>query len=199
MMISGKKGGSGHLTVDSQGRVSARDNDDDVLLRKRDRLPAFLQDTGRDARPRFGGLRPQAEADDDGLPVPAFLQDDGRGARPRFDGLLPQAAPAPAPSSSLGRYAAASKHVVSAAPQPAASASALKRLAPKPPYPSPLPPLYSSTRASSTPALTFATSMDRLSFMMAIRPLVLMLGLKLLQATPAMLKWRTRMRGEVRP
>ena len=39
--------------------------------------------------------------------------------------------------------------------------------------------------------------MDRLTFMMAIRALVLMPGLKLLQATPAMLKWRTRMRGEV--
>jgi hypothetical protein len=34
---------------------------------------------------------------------------------------------------------------------------------------------------------------------MAVRPLVLMPGLKLLQATPAMfkLKWRTRMREEV--
>ena len=39
----------------------------------------------------------------------------------------PPATPAPAPSSSLGRYAAPCKHVVSAAPQPAASTSALKR------------------------------------------------------------------------
>ena len=36
MMISGGKWGSGdHLIVDSQGRVSARDREDDVLLRKR--------------------------------------------------------------------------------------------------------------------------------------------------------------------
>jgi hypothetical protein len=40
---------------------------------------------------------------------------------------------APAPSSSFGRYAAPGKHVVSAAPQPAASTSALKRLTPDPP------------------------------------------------------------------
>ena len=97
-------------------------------------------------------------------------------------------------AASLGRYAAPGKHVVSAAPQPAAPTSALKRLAPDPP---PHPPSYSATRASSTPAPPFATSMDRLTFQMAVRPLVLMPGLKLLQATPAMLKWRTRMRGEV--
>jgi hypothetical protein len=36
-------------------------------------------------------------------------------------------------AASLGRYAAPGKHVVSAAPQPAASTSALKRLAPVPP------------------------------------------------------------------
>jgi serine/threonine protein kinase len=97
------------------------------------------------------------------------------------------AAPAPAPVPALDCYAAPGKHVVSAAPQPAASTSALTRP----------PPSYSATRASSTPALTFATSMDRLTFMMAIRALVLMPGLKLLQATPAMLKWRTHMLGEV--
>ncbi len=38
-------------------------------------------------------------------------------------------------AASLGRYAAPGKHVVSAAPQPAASTSALKRLAPDPPPP----------------------------------------------------------------
>ena len=47
----------------------------------------------------------------------------------------PALAPAPAPSSSLGRYAAPGEHVVSAAPQPAASTCALKRLAPDPPLP----------------------------------------------------------------
>ena len=51
----------------------------------------------------------------------------------------PSAAPAPvvdhAVAASLGRYAAPGKHVVSAAPQPAASTSALKRLAPDPPPP----------------------------------------------------------------
>ena len=36
-------------------------------------------------------------------------------------------------AASLGRYAAPGKHVVSAAPQPAAPTSALKRLAPVPP------------------------------------------------------------------
>ena len=36
-------------------------------------------------------------------------------------------------AASLGRYAAPGKHVVSAAPQPAAPTSALKRLAPDPP------------------------------------------------------------------
>jgi hypothetical protein len=35
MMISGVKGGSGELTVDSQRRVSAWYNTSDVLLRKR--------------------------------------------------------------------------------------------------------------------------------------------------------------------
>ena len=45
----------------------------------------------------------------------------------------PAPATAPAPSSSLGRYAAPGKHVVSAAPQPAVPTSALKRLAPDPP------------------------------------------------------------------
>ena len=114
-----------------------------------------------------------------------------RGAPARTPAPAP--APAPAPSSSLGRYAAPGKHVVSAAPQPAASTSALKRLVPD------TSPSYSSITASSMPALTFTTSMDRLSFEMAVRPLVLMPGLKLLQATPAMLKWRTRMRGEVGP
>ena len=38
-------------------------------------------------------------------------------------------------AASLGRYAAPGKHVVSAAPQPAAPTSALKRLAPDPPPP----------------------------------------------------------------
>ena len=66
-----------------------------------------------------------------------------------------------------------------------------QRLAPDPP------PSCSSIRALSTPAPTFMTSMDRPSFKMAKRPLISMPGLKLLQATPAMLKWRTRMRGEV--
>jgi hypothetical protein len=110
-------------------------------------------------------------------------------------GFAPALSPAPAPSPSLGRYAAPGKHVVSAAPQPAASTSALKRLAP---YSPPLPPLSSrsATRASSTPALMFTTSMSRIISMMAVRPLTLMPGLKLLQATPAMLKWRTRMRGD---
>ena len=97
-------------------------------------------------------------------------------------------------AASLGRYAAPGKHVVSAAPQPAAPTSALKRLAPDPP-----PSSYSATRASSTPAPTFATSMGRLLLKMAVGSLVLMPGLKLLQAAPAMLKWRTRMRGEVLP
>jgi hypothetical protein len=41
-------------------------------------------------------------------------------------------------AASLGRYAAPGKHLVSAAPQPAASTSALKRLAPDPPLPPPL-------------------------------------------------------------
>ena len=72
----------------------------------------------------------------------------------------PSAAPAPvvdhAVAASLGRYAAPGKHVVSTAPQPAASTSALKRLAPDPP------PSYSATKASSTPAPTFATSMERI-------------------------------------
>jgi hypothetical protein len=49
----------------------------------------------------------------------------------------PSAAPAPvadpAGAASLGRYAAPGKHVVSAAPQPAAPTSALKRLAHNPP------------------------------------------------------------------
>ena len=35
MMISGVKGGSGHLTVDSSRRVSAYNDNNDVLLRKR--------------------------------------------------------------------------------------------------------------------------------------------------------------------
>jgi hypothetical protein len=35
IMISGDRYGSGYLTVDSQGRVSARHNDLDFLLRKR--------------------------------------------------------------------------------------------------------------------------------------------------------------------
>jgi hypothetical protein len=39
--------------------------------------------------------------------------------------------------------------------------------------------------------------MDGIGFMMAHCPLVLTPGLKLLQATQAMLKWRTRMRGDV--
>ena len=50
----------------------------------------------------------------------------------------PAPATAPAPSPSLGRYAAPGQHVVSAAPQPAAPTSALKRLAPDTPS---LPPL----------------------------------------------------------
>jgi len=95
--------------------------------------------------------------------------------------------------ASLGRYAAPGKHVVSAAPQPAAPTSALNSLTPDhPPTPS-----YSATRASSTPPPTFATSMDILKLATAVHPLVLMPGLKLLQATPSMLKWRTRMGGKV--
>ena len=43
-------------------------------------------------------------------------------------------------AASLGRYAAPGKHVVSAAPQPAAQTSALKRLVPDPPPP--LSPLF---------------------------------------------------------
>jgi hypothetical protein len=35
MSMSGKSEGSGHLKVDSQGRVSAKNNYEDVLLRKR--------------------------------------------------------------------------------------------------------------------------------------------------------------------
>ena len=97
-------------------------------------------------------------------------------------------------AASLGRYAAPGKHVVSAAPQPAASTSALKRLAPEPP------PSYSATRASSTPALTFTTSMPPYQIALLetdVRPLVLMRGLKLLQANKAILKWRTRIVGGV--
>ena len=53
-----------------------------------------------------------------------------QGRRSNNSTPAPAPAPAPAPSSSLGRYAAPGKHVVSAAPQPAAPTSALKRLTP---------------------------------------------------------------------
>jgi hypothetical protein len=119
---------------------------------------------------------------------------------------------APTSSPYLGRYAAPGKHIVSVPFKPPPLAASTARSAPptffssfqenQPCIPtvqthaSP-PHLSSTTKITSTPQFTLMMSMGGIQFMMAIRSFALTPGLKLPQATPAMLKLRVRMRGKV--